>query len=163
MSVTSSSPPPSGLDEVRDLFYRVYVKLVWGGRFHTRGDAAARIVFPLLPGRGTRVEIDRPGLEPWNICLQRPGLVLREGSQYRIDLTIRSDHARRIVFGVWQDHPPWDNLGFFEETKISEHWVLLSRRFAAARDEEQAYLGLWLGGEDAAVEVRRCALRAFSG
>jgi hypothetical protein len=76
---------------------------------------------------------------------------------------MRADKPREILFGVWQDHAPWQAAGFSEQFRLSDHWQCIRRRFTAVDDEPRGYLGLWLGGDAGSVDVRRWTIRAISG
>ncbi len=134
--------------------------IIWRGRLDLDQDASARVrpgAFPLIDAR---IEIERSGTDAWSIRIVRPGLTVRAGQRYRVSLTVRADCTRRILFGVWQDHAPWEGLGFCEERQISRNWLHISKKFTAGKDDASGYLGLWLGGESGAVEVRQCSIRA---
>lgn len=143
-----------------DLIRQWKTWLLWGGRLDADPNAGARISSGVLPLIDARVEIEHGGTDPWNVRLVRPGLTVRAGQQYRVHLMVRADRERRILFGVWQDHAPWEGLGLCEEWTISSRWLHISSRFIARDDDAHGYLGLWLGGETGSVEVRRCSIRA---
>jgi hypothetical protein len=144
--------------QLRDL-RGAFARLLLGGRLEIAEDAAAS-VWPLLPGR--RIEISSGDPVLWKVRAVRGGLAIRCGQQYEISLKMRADKPREILFGVWQDHAPWQAAGFTEQLRLSDRWQRIQRQFTAMDDEPQGYLGLWLGGDAGSVDVRRWTIRAIS-
>jgi hypothetical protein len=109
-----------------------------------------------IPFVGTRVVVRQCGADRWNIRLARPGIKIVAGKRYSIAFLARSTRARKISFGVWQDHAPWDGLGFSEEIEVSRKWQAVGRRFVATSDDPHGYLGFWVGGEPGTVDLLVC-------
>jgi 4-hydroxybenzoate polyprenyltransferase len=107
----------------------------------------------LLPRLGARITVREPGSERWNIRLARSGLKFVAGREYHIRFLVRSNVPRKIVFGVWQDHAPWESLGYVEELQLSSEWQKIGRRFIASSDDSPGYLGVWAGGEMGTVDI----------
>jgi hypothetical protein len=150
------------LRQLPELQEALRIALAWlSGGWRLDVDASERAwVRPYFaPRPGARVAIDVPGPERWSIRLARPGLVLRSGRQYRIRFRVRAANARSIMFGVWQDHAPWDGIGLCEELSVSERWQKIDRQFHAALDEKHGYFGFWLGGEPGSVDLSGCSIR----
>lgn len=106
-----------------------------------------------------RLTIPRPGSQPWDVRLTRPFGSVCAGRRYRLALEIRAERPRRISVGLWQDHAPWHSLGLREELVLTDQWTVVDLSFATAEDAARASLGLWLGAEDAPVEIRRFSMR----
>jgi 4-hydroxybenzoate polyprenyltransferase len=133
---------------------------ILGGRLEIAERSSARVRAILFPLPGRRIDIADGGSGLWKVRAVRDGLSIRSHQQYVIRLKIRSDRPREIVFGVWQDHPPWDDMGFCEPLRLSAAWQTISRRFTARADDRQSYLGIWVGGMPGSVELRRWSIRA---
>ena len=114
----------------------------------------------IIPWRGARVAINQSGPARWNVRLARPGLAVTAGSEYQIRFKVRAARHRTIVFGVWQDHAPWDGIGYYEELQVSPEWQVVDRSFTATSDDPQGYFGFWLGGEPGIVNLFTCTIRA---
>ena len=136
--------------------------IAWGGRLDVDPTAKAWAWPYIIPFIGTRVTIGQCGSDRWNIRLARPGIRIVAGKQYSIAFLVRSKHPRRIAFGVWQDHAPWDGLGFSEEIEVSRKWQAVGRRFVAATNDPRGYLGFWVGGEPGSVDLLVCYIRPTS-
>ena len=50
--------------------------------------------------------------------------------------------------------------GFLDQLRLSSSWQTVSRQFVARDDDQQSYLGLWVGGKPGSVEVRRWSISA---
>jgi len=131
------------------------------GRLHQDPNAQALVKPILFPNWGVRIGILQSGRERWNIRVTRTGFAIRAGREYRMRLKVRADLTRRIVFGVWRDHAPWDCVGHCEELEVLSQWQMVEWRFVASAGEALAYLGVWLGGDCAALELCECSLRAI--
>jgi len=93
--------------------------------------------------------------------LAKPGLAVVADQEYHIRFLVRSTRSRNILFGIWQDHAPWDCLGYSEELAISSRWQAIGRRFTATTGDSQAYFGFWLGGQPGTVDLLICSIRAI--
>jgi 4-hydroxybenzoate polyprenyltransferase len=134
--------------------------IAYGGRLDVDPNANA-FAWPLrlFPRLGTRVRIQEPGSDPWNIRITHPGLKVASGGVYRVKFKVRADRSRNIKFGVWQDHEPWQNLGFCEDFAVTSEWKSIWRRFTATGDDRHGYFGFWMGGEPGSVDIRLCSVR----
>jgi 4-hydroxybenzoate polyprenyltransferase len=146
--------------EIADTYRAATAWIFWGGRLDLDPSAKAWIWPIVFPRLGTSVHIRRSGLDRWSIRLARPGLAVSCGSDYQARFKIRSNRNRKVVFGLWQDHAPWESLGYCEELEISTEWQTVWRTFTATADDRHGYFGFWLGGEDGSVEVWRLSVRA---
>jgi len=145
--------------ELKDVYRQFSAWIIWGGRLDVDAEAGAwALPFP-LPRLGTRVAVLRSGSELWNVRLARPGLQLRQGEEYRIRFGVHATRPRRIMFGVWQDHAPWEQLGHCEQFEVSSKWRLVQRTFIALSDDPHAYFGFWLGGDPGSVDIVLCSIR----
>ncbi len=131
-----------------------YSMLVLGGQLHLDGSSVARVRAILFPEWARRIEIFDGGAERWEIRAVHGGLNIQSGQQYLMKLKMRADQPREIMFGVWQDHEPWQALGYCEGLSLSQEWQTIWREFTAPVDERHAYMGLWLGGHAGSVDVR---------
>jgi 4-hydroxybenzoate polyprenyltransferase len=145
--------------ELNDVLRQSIAWILWGGRLDV--DPSARAwTWPLfLPRLGIRVAVKQSGFALWNIRLARPGLKLCEGAQYQIRFKIRASRTRTIMFGVWQDHDPWEGVGYCEELEVSREWQTVWRTFTANSHDRHTYFGFWLGGEHGSVDIWRCSVR----
>ena len=148
--------------EVEEALRQSMSWIAWGGRLDV--DPAARAwAWPyFIPFLGTRVAVGRCGPDRWNIRLARPGVRIAAGQRYSIAFLVRSTKPRKITFGVWQDHAPWESLGFSEEIEVSRKWQAVGRRFVAETDDPRGYLGFWVGGQPGTVDLLVCYIRATS-
>jgi len=146
-------------EELQDTCIAAAAWIFWGGRLDLDRSAKA-FTWPLaFPRLGTHVHIGKGGPDRWSIRLVRPGLPIRGGSEYLARFKVRSDRNRKIVFGIWQDHEPWEPLGHCEELQVSPEWQTVWRTFTATGDDRYAYFGFWLGGEQGSVDVWRLVMR----
>ena len=144
--------------EVQEVLRQSSAWISWGGRLDV--DASAKAwAHPIFPRLLTRVRIGRGGSERWNVRLARPGLRLCRGREYLVRYIVRADRTRKLTFGVWQDHAPWEGLGCCEEIEISTGWQIVRTRFTASHDDTRGYLGFWLGAEAGSVYLWCSALR----
>ena len=141
-------------------FHEAYSRFILGGRLEIaeRSSARVRAIFFPLPAR--RIDIEDGGGFLWKVRAVRDGLAIRARQQYVIRLKMRADRPREIMFGVWQDHAPWEDLGCCDQLRLSSSWQTVSRQFVARDDDQQSYLGLWVGGKPGSVEVRRWSISA---
>jgi 4-hydroxybenzoate polyprenyltransferase len=136
--------------------------MTWGGRLDVDPSARASAWPLLLPRLGTRVAIRRSGTALWNVRLARPGVQVRHGAEYQVKFKVRSDRVRSIVFGVWQDHAPYEAVGHCEQLEVTPEWQTVWRTFAASSDEPRGYFGFWMGGEAGSVDLWRCSVRPLA-
>ena len=131
--------------------------LICRGQLHLDDGAEARVE------RGNpgvvRLVIPRPGGQPWDVRLTRPCGSVSACRRYQVELEIRAERLRRVAVGLWQDHAPWHSLGLREELVLTDRWTVMDLSFAAAEDDDRASLGIWLGAEDAPVEIRRFSMK----
>jgi glycosyltransferase involved in cell wall biosynthesis/4-hydroxybenzoate polyprenyltransferase len=144
--------------DLRMFVRNMHIWLLWHGQLHV--DKHARVRLDRAGFHGVRVDFGRSGSELWDIRLTRPLRSVRACEQYNVKLELRADKPRRAIVGLWQDHAPWNSLGFAEELHLTNGWTILERSFAAVEDEERAYFGIWLGGDNVPVEIRRCSIRS---
>jgi 4-hydroxybenzoate polyprenyltransferase len=145
--------------ELNDVFRQSMAWILWGGRLDIDPGARAWTWPLLLPRLGIRIAVRQSGFALWNIRLVRSGLKLREGGQYQIRFQVRSSRTRKIMFGVWQDHEPWEGLGYIEGLEVSREWQTIWRTFTARENDRHGYFGFWLGGEPGSVDIWRCSVR----
>jgi hypothetical protein len=112
----------------------------------------------LFPRWARRIEIYDGGAALWEVRAVQTGLLIQSGRQYLMKLNMRADAPREIMFGVWQDHAPWQALGCCEGLSLSQEWQTICRQFTATQDESHGCMGFWLGGWEGAVEVRRWSI-----
>jgi 4-hydroxybenzoate polyprenyltransferase len=148
-------------EELKGVLRPTLAWIGWRGRLDLDAVDAAWAWPILLPRPGVRVVVHDPGEHPWNIRIARPGLALRAGEEYVIRFQVRCDRKRKLAFGVWQDHAPWQGLGYYEDLWVSTERQYIERRFTATADDKRAYFGFWLGGDTGSVQILRCRLRAL--
>ena len=105
--------------ELEEALRQALAWIAWGGRLDVDADASAWAIPFLIPFLGTRVVVRKSGQDRWNIRMAKPGLTFTAGKQYHIRFLVRATRSRNILFGVWQDHAPWDGLGYGEQIAIS--------------------------------------------
>ncbi len=132
--------------------------LAWGGRLDLDADSNALALPRFFSPASARVAIKSSGPELWSIRLALPGLAVRNGAQYAVKFNIRADRSRTILFGVWQDHAPWQVLGFCEHLEVTPDWHMVERTFATDSDDNHSYFGIWMGGSPGSVDVSRCSI-----
>jgi len=137
-----------------------YSSLILGGHLLVEPHSSARVRAVLFPRPARRIEVGDGELDFWKVRAVRAGLAIRSGQQYRINLKVRADRSRTILFGVWQNHEPWETRGYCEQLCLSSKWQHVQREFTANDDEPHGYLGLWLGGDPGSVEVRCWSISA---
>ena len=145
--------------ELEDALRQAFAWIAWGGRLNVDTEANAWAIPFLIPFVGARVVVRNSGPDRWNIRMARPGLSVVAGQEYHIRFLVRATRNRNILFGVWQDHAPWDGLGYGEELAISPKWQVIGRKFTAATSDPQGYFGYWLGGETGTVDLLICSIR----
>jgi 4-hydroxybenzoate polyprenyltransferase len=133
----------------------VWSLLVVGGRLQAEKDQALSEKTILLPFPAVRVESTGGRSERWSIRLVQTGTRLRRGSEYWISLRIRSETARTVALGIWQDHEPWNELGYYEVLPTNERWQTIWRRVRIVAGDRRGQLAIWLGEDEGAVEIRR--------
>jgi len=127
--------------------------LVVRAQLHLDGGAAARLF--RAGTAGARLEVSQGGTEPWHIRLVRPYSGIRAWNSYCVRLEARSGEPRNATLGVWQNHSPWTSLGLTEPVHLTPEWQQLEFTFSAVDDEEQVYLGFWVGGVAGSLDIRR--------
>ena len=130
----------------------------FGGRLDVDSPARAS-AWPIIPRLITRIHIRQAGSERWHVRLAQPGLAVQRGAVYLVKFRIRAPHPRKILFGAWQDHTPWEGLGCCEQLAVSPAWQTVWRCFTATTDDRHGYFGLWLGGEAGSIDVWRCTVQ----
>ena len=125
--------------------------------------SAARLLFPESPDfDGVRVEIDRAQVPtPWHVQLNGEGLSVNKGDRYTLSFKVRADQRRPFSYGVSQAHPPWDNLGWYENIEIDTEWTDIVETFRAKASDDQARLTFDLGAHSSAVEIRGLRVQSF--
>lgn len=131
--------------------------LICRGQLHL--DDGAEVTVERASSGVVRLTIPRPGSQPWHARLTRPYGSVSACRRYQLELEIRAERLRRVTVGLWQDHPPWNSLGLRQELVLTDQWTVIDLKFAAAEDEDRASLGIWLGAEDAPVEIRRFSMK----
>lgn len=144
--------------DLEDAFRSATAWLSWGGRLNLAEGSDAWAWPAFGPNASTRVAIRSSGAEQWSIRLCRPGIAVRAGQQYDVKFMIRSNQPRNILFGIWQDHAPWELLGYCESADITSEWRLFERTFTIDRDDSSGYFGIWMGGAPGSLDVSRCSL-----
>ena len=144
--------------ELEEALRQALAWIAWGGRLDVDSDASAWAI-PLIPFLGVRVVVRESGSDRWNIRMARPGLAVVAGKEYHIRFLVRATHNRNILFGIWQDHAPWEGLGYGEELAVSNKWQVIGRKFTASTSDPQGYFGFWLGGEAGTVDLLICSIR----
>jgi 4-hydroxybenzoate polyprenyltransferase len=132
--------------------------LAWGGRLDLDSGSNAWAWPRFFSPASTRVAIKTSGPELWSVRLALPGLAVRNGAEYDVKFNIRADRSRTILFGVWQDHAPWELLGFCEHLEVTPDWHMVERTFAANSDDRHSYFGIWMGGNAGSIDVSRCSI-----
>jgi hypothetical protein len=150
------------LMELEEVFRQFTAWMTWGGRLDVDPSARASAWPLFLPRLGTRVAIRRSGSALWNVRLARPGVRVLGGAAYQVRFKVRSDRSRSIMFGVWQDHAPYQALGHCEQLQVTTEWQTVWRTFSASSDERRGYFGFWMGGEAGSVDVWRCSVRPLA-
>jgi 4-hydroxybenzoate polyprenyltransferase len=143
--------------ELRRFAGQLRIWLICRGQLHL--DDGAEVAVDRVNSGVVRLTIPRPGSQPWHARLTRPCGSVSAGRRCRLELEIRAERLRRVTVGLWQDHAPWNSLGLREELVLTDQWTVLDLGFAAAEDANRASLGIWLGAEDAPVEIRRFSLK----
>jgi 4-hydroxybenzoate polyprenyltransferase len=131
--------------------------LICRGQLHLADGASATVARG--PSGVVRLAIPRPGSQPWDVRLTRPYGSVSACRRYQLGLEIRAERLRRVTVGLWQDQAPWNSLGLREELVLTDQWTVMDLSFAAAEDDDHASLGIWLGAEDAPVEIRRFSMK----
>lgn len=112
------------------------------------GRVAQRL--PAPAGRA-KVEVIRPGDTADGIRMTRGGFSVDEGRWYQAKIAARSPVARRIAWTLCQEHPPWKELGLFEQLEIGPDERTFVAYFPAKESESKAALSLWLGADSGEV------------
>jgi len=136
-----------------------WTRLLLGARLELTETSNARMRPVFFPRLARRIDITASGTLPWEIRAMRPGVSVRSGQHYAIQLKMKASQPRTITIGVWQDHAPWGGLGLYENLALSGAWQTISREFTASEDDTRGYLGLWLGGNSGSLEVRQWSIR----
>lgn len=125
--------------------------------------SAARLVFPESPDfDGVRVEIERAEVPtPWHIQLGSDGLGVRRGDRYTLRFKVRADRPRPFSYGVSQAHPPWQNLGWYQDTTIGSEWADRVEIFRATSSDDQARLTFDIGADTSAVEIKELKVKRY--
>ena len=118
--------------------------------------SAARLLLPESEFHDVvRVEIDRAEVPTtWHVQLTYDGLALKRGVRYQLSFKARADNVRPFSYGVSQAHPPWDNLGWYEQIDIGTEWEEYSRIFRATATDDEARMTFDLGDAIPAVEIK---------
>ncbi len=145
--------------ELKEALRQALAWIAWGGRLDVNADSTAWAIPIVIPFLGARVAIGKSGSDRWSIRMARPGLAVTSGLEYHIRFLVRSTRNRNILFGIWQDHAPWEGLGYCEELTISGKWQVIGRKFTATTSDPQGYFGFWLGGEPGSVDLLVCSIR----
>ena len=143
-------------------FRRVWYRLILGGRLEVSKPSSARVRLRIFPLPMRRIEIADGSPVLWTVRAVHDGLSIRSRQHYVIRLKMRADQPREIMFGVWQDHAPWNDLGCCEQLHLSTAWQTVSRQFTAHADDRESYFGLWVGGMQGSVELRRWSIKAVA-
>jgi 4-hydroxybenzoate polyprenyltransferase len=141
-------------------FREAISRLILGGRLEIAERSSARVRATFFPLLGRRIDIADGGALLWQVRAVRDGLNIRSQQQYVIRLKMRADRPREILFGVWQNHAPWEDMGCCEPLRLSAAWQTVSQLFTARADDRHSYLGLWVGGMPGSVELRRWSISA---
>ena len=131
--------------------------LICRGQLHL--DGGAEVTVGRVSSGVVRLTIPRPGSRPWHARLTRPCGSVSACRRYHLETEIRAERPRRVTVGLWQDHAPWNSLGLREELVLTDQWTVIDLHFAVAEDDDRASLGIWLGAEDAPVEIRRFSMK----
>ena len=148
--------------ELEEALRQAFAWIAWRGRLDVDANASAWAIPFLIPFLGARVVIRIAGQDRWNIRMARPGLAVIAGQEYHIRFLARANRNRKIFFGIWQDHAPWDGLGYCEELTLSNKWQTIGRKFTATSEDRQGYFGFWLGGDVGTVDLLICSIRPTS-
>jgi hypothetical protein len=118
----------------------------------------ARIV-PLADGAdGVRIEIDRPVFkQPWDLAVGRH-VAVQAGKTYELTFQGRSGEPRRVTLNLREFHPPWENLGFYQDLDLEPQWQSFQFRFVAKRGSNHAMLDFQLGTSAVSAEFKNVAL-----
>ena len=145
--------------ELEEALRQALAWIAWGGRLDVDHNASAWAIPFFVPFLGARAVVRNAGPERWSLRMARPGLSVIAGQQYHIRFLVRATRNRSIVFGIWQDHAPWSDLGYCEELAVDNKWQVIGRKFTAINDDRQGYFGFWLGGECGTVDLLVCSIR----
>lgn len=148
-----------GPDEVRDGGFERGLPSSWVLFADTAGGARARAVRDAAsPGRGhasLRVEVARGG----RVELNRTGLALRRGVDYRVSLLVRSDAPRTIRVASSKGSPPWTAYGTATSVRASRRFTRVTFAFRALATATDARLQLLLDGPPGTISVDDVTLR----
>jgi 4-hydroxybenzoate polyprenyltransferase len=147
--------------ELLAAWHQIASYLIWSGRLHADPHASAWALPIPFPRIGGRIVLPTPGPDAWSVRLARPNLHLRAGTQYRIRFLIRATRPRTITVGLWQDHAPWQSLGYSETLHLTRSFRAVQRTVTATADDPHSYLGFWLGGQPGAIDLWLCTIRAI--
>lgn len=140
----------------RSLFHTLRNYRYWN-RFHALLDVqkgcAASLVSSPIDAQVTRACIGRTTGTPWHIKSLHGSYALRGGSRYRVSLRARADQSRPMSYGICQRVEPWEGLGLSESIDLGTEWKVYIADFVCTHDDPAAAVYLWLGGDQASVEV----------
>ncbi|MCX7007274.1 MAG: carbohydrate binding domain-containing protein [Kiritimatiellaeota bacterium] len=82
----------------------------------------------------------------WHLQLNHVGLRIEKGRYYTIRFAACATQPRKLYLGVGQHHEPWNNLGVYQNVKLTTGWQEFSIGFEATASDANARLTLALGG-----------------
>jgi Hypothetical glycosyl hydrolase family 15 len=148
-----------GADEVRDGGFERGLPPTWVLWYDRAGGARALAVRDAAtPGRGRaalRVDVARGG----HVELNRMGLKLRRGVDYRVSFLVRSDAPRTIRVTTSKGSPPWTSYGSAASVQVSRRFRRVTLTFRALATAADARLQLILDGGPGAISVDDVTLR----
>jgi hypothetical protein len=125
----------------------------WNGEIVEPEGSPVRLLRSAGHESAVRIELPNAGQNPWEVAAYHPQSTVARGTLYEYVLVARADRARSAVAGVWQSLAPWGDSGLFHEVQLDPEWKTLRLRFSPDHDEPSARPGLWIGGDETAVEV----------
>lgn len=117
------------------------------------GASSARIERLATSPEHLRVAIERTGgPDPWSLFLARR-VSLEAGREYVISFTARSDRPRKLIVVLNQFHPPWAELGFYQELALTAEPKPFRFVYRAPRSEPNARLRFAAGGDATSFDI----------
>ncbi|MFO0948313.1 MAG: carbohydrate binding domain-containing protein [Planctomycetota bacterium] len=96
--------------------------------------------------------------EPWQIQLSRKGFQFEANQRYRLSFRAKGDQARPITLLCLEAQAPFQNLGLYQQIKLTDAWQEFHFEFPANKTDDNAVVCFNLGESQIPLEVANVTL-----